>query len=161
MSGLLDIFDKVTVLEPLAKKLERLEVLDFVVDIKSKSVRIVLGADTLVEKPELVGFVEQIKSVYSLDDVDVKIKYRSLGFSEEYYRNLLVSLFRKSSICKAFLTASYGELEKDVLEIKNVKCGRDILEKNRCAEILAEIISFELGKNIRVVIDAEDIDMES
>ena len=82
MSGMLDIFDKVTVLEPLAKKLEKLEVLDFVVDIKSKSVKIVLGADTLVEKPELFGFIEQVKSVYSLDDVDVKIKYNVVGFSE-------------------------------------------------------------------------------
>ena len=160
MSGLLDVFDKVTVLEPLAKKLEKLEVLDFVVDIRSKSVRVVLGADKLVEKPELFGFFEQVKSVYSLDDVEVKIKYTGVGFSEVYYRNLLVSLFRKSSICKVFLTGSYAELSGGVLEIKNVKCGKDILEKNRCAEILAEIVSFELGENIRVVIDAEEIDME-
>lgn len=161
MSGILDVFDKVTVLESFAQRLEKTEVLDFVVDIKNKYVKTVILSKELISKADLFDYIEQVKQVYDLDSVDIKIKYSSVTFSEEYYRNLLVSLFRRSSICKAFLVGSYAELHGGVLEIKNVKCGKELLEKNRCAEILSEIISFELGEDIKVFIDAEELDMEA
>ncbi len=161
MSGILDVFDKVTVLDNFARVLEKTEILDFVVDIKNKSVKTVLSAKEIIQKADLFDFCEQVKGIYDLDDLSVKVKYKNVRFSDEYYRNLLVSLFRRSSICKAFLTGSYGEFSNGVLEIKNVKCGREILEKNRCQEILSEIVSFELDEPIQVVIDVEDLDEEA
>ncbi len=161
MAGILDVFDKVTVLNDFAEVLENTEVIDFFVDIKNKGIRVEIGSEQLISKTELFAFSEQVKSVYGLSDLEIKVKYKSLEFSEKYYRNLLVSLFKKCSICKAFLVASSGELQGDVLKIKNVKCGKDILEKNKCSSILKEIISYELDRPISVEIEADCVDMDA
>ncbi len=159
MSGILDIFDKVTVTEPFASLLESAEVLDFFVDIKGMCVRVELMCDTLVSKPDLYEFSDRAAKTYGLKELEIKIKYINLEFSEEYYRHLLVSLFRKNSICKAFLVGSYARLTDNTLKISNVKCGREILEKNKCAGVLKELISYELDRNIEVEIEAADLDL--
>ncbi len=159
MSGILDIFDKVTVVEPFASLLEKTEVLDFFVDIKGMSVRVELTADALIPKPDLYEFADRAEKTYGLKNLDIKIKYRGIEFSEEYYRHLLVSLFRKNSICKAFLVGSYAALTDNVLKISNVKCGREILEKNKCAGVLKELVSYELDRSIEVEIEAADLDL--
>ena len=158
MAGILDVFDKVTVLESLASVLEKTEVLDFFVDVKGMGVRVELLSETLIPKFELFDFADRTEKIYGLKNLDIKIKYKNIEFSDEYYRNLLVSLFKKCGICKAFLVGSYAELTDDVLKISNVKSGKEILEKNNCAAILKEIISFELDRDIKVLINAEDLD---
>ncbi|MBR5615009.1 MAG: PolC-type DNA polymerase III [Clostridia bacterium] len=166
MAGILDVFDKVTVLEPFAQTLEGAEVLDFFVDVKNKYIRVDLKSKTLISSAELFEFSDNVKNIYGLDDIDIRVKYvwegsGSFEFSDQYYRNLLYTLFRKNGICKAFLMASYSQLTDNVLKIKNVKSGREILEKNNCAASLEKIISFELDRPIEVCIDIEEIDIEA
>ncbi|MBE7023112.1 MAG: PolC-type DNA polymerase III [Ruminococcaceae bacterium] len=161
MAGILDVFDKVTVMQKLAATLEKAEVIDFLVDVKNKSIKVELGSDEIIPRPELFAFSDQVKEVYNLEDLEIKIKYKNIEFSEKYYRNLLVGLFKKCSICKAFLVGSRGELENDVLTVKNVKCGKEILEKNKCAQLLAELISYELDRKITVRLDADSLDMDA
>ena len=160
MADILDVFDKVVVLNDLACKLESCEILDFVVDIKKKSVRVELLSPELVSNNDLFDFEEQVRNIYDLLDLEIKIKYKDIAFSEEYYKNMLIRLFRKNSICKAFLIGSRGVLNGNVLKIDNVKCGKDILEKNNCAKSIKEIVDYELGMNTLVEIDAEKMDME-
>lgn len=95
MAGILDVFDKVTVLNDFAEILEKTDVIDFFVDIKNKGIRVEIGSEQLIPKTELFAFAEQVKSVYGLIDLEIKVKYRGVEFSEKYYRNLLVSLFKK------------------------------------------------------------------
>ena len=161
MAGILDVFDKVTVLEPFASVLDGAEVLDFVVDLKGKTVKIELLSSGIIPKPELYEFCGRCEKTYGLDLVEVKVKYKDLMPSDEYFRNLLISLFQKSSICKAFLAASIPQWEGDTLKVTNIKCGREILEKNRCREQLEEIASFELDRPIKVELCAEELDMEA
>ncbi len=156
----MDVFDKVTVLDNLASALERAEVLDFFVDVKEMGVRVELLSDKIISKPELYDFADRTQKIYGLKNLDIKIKYKDIEFSDEYYRNLLVSLFRKNSICKAFLMGSYAELTDNVLKVSNVKCGKEILQKNNCEGILRELISFELDRPIEVEISAEALDLE-
>ena len=160
MADILDVFDKVVVLNDLACKLESCEVLDFVVDIKKKSVRVELLSPELISNNDLFDFEEQAKNIYDLLDIEIKIKYKNLVFSDEYYRNMLIRLFRGNSICKAFLIGSRGVLDGNVLKIGNVKCGKEILEKNNCAKSIKEIVDYELGMNLIVEIDAEKMDMD-
>ncbi len=161
MAGVLDVFDKVTVMNDFAELLKRAEVLDFLVDLEERSVRVELLSEKLIPNQELFEFSEQTRGVYGLDNLEIRVKYKNIEFSEEYYRNLLISVFKKCSICKAFLVGSLGELKEDVLEVRNVKCGKELLEKNKCSEIMSEIISFELDRKIQVRIDAESLDKET
>lgn len=161
MAGILDVFDKVTVMDPFASALEKAEVLDFFVDVKGMGVRVELESEVLISKPDLYEFCDRVQKTYGLKALDVKIKYKGIEFSDEYYRNLLVSLFRKNSICKAFLVGSYAELTGNTLKISNVKCGKEILEKNNCRGTLKDIISYELGRPIEVEIDAQTLDIDT
>ena len=154
MAGILDVFDKVTVIQKLAAVLEKAEVIDFLVDVKNKSIKVELGLDEIIPRPELFAFSDQVKDVYNLQELEIKVKYNNIEFSEKYYRNLLVGLFKKCSICKAFLVGSSGELENDVLTVKNVKCGKEILEKNKCAQLLEELASYELGRKRRYLVSS-------
>ncbi len=166
MAGILDVFDKVTVLDPFARQLEAAEVMDFFVDVKNKSVRVDLKAEALVDSAELFEFSENVKRIYDLEKVDIRIKYVWEGhtdfeFSDKYYRNLLYTLFTQKGICKAFLMASYAELDGDVLKIQNVKSGKAILKNNGCAKAIEDIISFELDRPIKVEIGVEEFDLET
>ena len=161
MAGILDVFDKVTVTEPFASQLEAAEVCDFLVDVKNKSVKAELKSKELLPSAELYEFCDNAKKLYELSDLDIKVQYPDLEFSDKYYRNLLYSLFRKSGICKAFLMSSYAELTDGVLRVKNVKSGKTFLKENNCAETLKKLISYELQKPIEVVIDVEEFDEEA
>ncbi len=159
MAGILDVFDKVTVLESFAETLEKAEVLDFFVDVKEKSIRVELLSEELISKPELYDFLDRTKDIYGLKELEIKIKYKNPEFSDEYYRNLLFSLFRKNSICKAFLVGSFATLEGDVLKIQGVKCGKEILEQNNCEGLIRDIISYEFDRPIKVQLEAEELDL--
>ena len=161
MAGILDVFDKVTVMNDFACILERCEILDFKLDIKNQSAIIHLTANELVPKPELYDFIEQTIKIYELKELDIKIKYKNMEFSDAYYQNMLVTLFKKSSISRAFLMGSTAVLEGDVLRISNVKCGKELLEANKCADIIKEIVDFELGLGVTVEIEAQQLDMET
>ena len=99
MAGVLDIFDKVTVLEPLASLLEETEVLDFVVDLKEKKVKIDIISPDLIPSPELYDFCGRCEKTYGLDVVEIRVKYKPFEPDDAYFRNLLYTLFRKCSIC--------------------------------------------------------------
>ncbi|MBQ9737653.1 MAG: PolC-type DNA polymerase III, partial [Clostridia bacterium] len=160
MAGILDVFDKVTVTEPFASVLEKAEVLDFCVDVKGMRASVELLSEELLSKADLFDFVGHCEKTYGLANLDIKIKYRGIQFSDEYYRNLLLSLFRKSSICKAFLVGSYAELTDNTLVISNIKCGKEILEESNCRKILKDIISFELDRPIEVILKSDELNLE-
>lgn len=160
MAGILDVFDRVTVLGGLAEQLESCKVLNMNVSLENREVEAELESCELINQAELYDFKIQVQQVYELKSFNIKIKYNGVSFSDEYYRNVLWQLFHKNGICKAFLTGSYASLEDGVLKIGNVKCGREILEKNSCERDIKEIIDFELGANIKIEIDASELDME-
>lgn len=157
----MDVFDKVTVMEDFARVLDECKILNFNVDMNDKKVTAEISSPQLILNTNLCDFIEQVKLVYDLNELEIKVKYPNIEFSDRYYRNMLMELFQKSSICKAFLIGSYGELADGVLTIKNVKCGKKILKKNNCAGIIKKIVDFELDQNIKVEIDAETVDLDS
>ena len=161
MAGILDVFDRVTVMDDFAKKLEGCEILDFVVDVGKKRIDAVIESKVLIDFSELSDFIVQAVSVYGLEDIEIKVKYKNYSFCEEYYRNVLAQLFHKSGICKAFLMGSYAELCDNVLKISNVKCGKSILNENGCSKKLKDIVDFELGLNVSVVMEGDDIDVDA
>ena len=160
MAGILDVFDKVMVLEPFASSLEKAEINDFSIDMKERSARVELLSEELLSKIDLFDFSDRAEKFYGLKNLDIKVKYKNLQFSDEYYRNLLLSLFRKNSICKAFLMGSYAKLTNNVLTVQGIKCGKDILEKNNCEGDLREIISYELDTPITVKLESAALDAD-
>ena len=161
MAGILDVFDKVTVLETFASVLDKTEVLDFNVNMDTKSVTVDLKSSALISKADLFAFSDNVCATYSLNHVDINLKYDGILFSEKYYQELLYTLFRKSGACKPFLVGSFAELSDDTLIIKGIRSGKELLNQNNCADLIRQIISSELGINISVIFDAEEFDMNA
>lgn len=159
MAGILDVFDKVTVLEDFALILDKTEVLDFNVNLDSKTVTVDLKSPVLINKADLYAFCDNVCSTYSLKSMDINLKYTGVEFSEQYYQELLYTLFRKSGSCKAFLVGSVAELKENKLIIKGIRCGKEILNQKNCTDLIRQIISSELDLNVSVELDAEEFDM--
>ena len=161
MAGILDIFDKVTVLEDFAKVLEKTEILDFNVNIDEKAVSVDLKATHLIDKTDLFSYIENAKTIYNLKKLDINIKYESIPFTQEYYQGVLLSLFKKCSTCKPFLSKSYIEANGKDIVIKGVSCGKGILEEKNCLPIIKSIVSSELGDGYTISFDDEKFDIDA
>lgn len=158
MAGILDIFDKVTVLEDFAQILERTEILDFNVNIDEKAVSVDLKATELIDKTDLFSYIENTKTIYNLEKLDINLKYENIPFTEEYYQGVLFSLFKKCGTCKPFLSGSYIEIDGNNVTIKGVSCGKGILEEKNCLPIIRGIVSSELGDSYSINFDDEEFD---
>ena len=161
MTGILDVFDKISVFEDFASELEKTEILDFNVDMNKNSVTVSLGADFLIDKKKLSEYINQVKYTYSLSELEINIKYKNIEFSDEYYKGLLETLFSKSAACRAFLGKSTAVFSDNVLKISGVRCGRAILEDKHCLEMIKKIIGSELGMNVSVELCTEEFDEKS
>ena len=68
----MDVFDRVTVMDDFAKKLEGCEILDFVVDVGKKRIDAVIESEVLIDFSELSDFIVQAASVYGLENIEIK-----------------------------------------------------------------------------------------
>jgi len=161
LTGILDVFDKVTVLESFAKQLEKTEIINFDVNIDAKSVVVNLKSGELLSKADLHTFIDCVKNTYALDNLEINLKYDGVSFSDEYYQELLYSIFRQSSACKPFLNGSFGELKDNTLYIKNVRCGKELLKEKKCLPIMKSIINSELNLNVEIEFDSEEFDIDT
>ena len=131
MAGILDVFDKVSVPESFAKVLDKTEILDFNVNLDKKEISVDLKADFLIGKPALYTFADTVKENYGLNGIDINIKYENVGFTDDYYRSVLYTLFRKSGSCKPFFAGSTAEIKDNTLILKGVRRGSAILDLNK------------------------------
>lgn len=161
MAGILDVFDKVSVPESFAKVLDKTEILDFNVNLDKKEISVDLKADFLIGKPALYTFADTVKENYGLNGIDINIKYENVGFTDDYYRSVLYTLFRKSGSCKPFFAGSMAEIKDNTLIIKGVRCGSEILDLNKCADIIRQIILSELGLSLKIELISEELDLDT
>ena len=161
LAGILDVFDKVTVLEDFAKVLDKTEILDFNVDMDKKCVTVLLKSKELINKSELFAFSDNVCATYDLNNVEINLKYDGIRFSKKYYQELLFTLFRKFGGLRAFLNNSFAELKDNALIIRGINCGKEILIQNKCQDIIKAIILSELGLNVNVDFDTEEFDMDT
>ena len=76
----MDVFDRVTVMDDFAKKLKGCEILDFVVDVGKKRIDAVIESKVLIDFSELSDFIVQAASVYGLENIEIKVKYKNYSF---------------------------------------------------------------------------------
>ena len=75
MATLLDLFDKVPVIESFAKVLENAEITDANLNVKSNKVSVRLKSKTLIDVDELFSFIDLAKNKYSLGECTVDVVY--------------------------------------------------------------------------------------
>ncbi len=161
MANLLDLFDKVTVLESFAKVLEAAEIVKADLDVKNNRVSVVLKSVSLIEEEQLFGFIEQAKNQYSLENLEVEINYDGVEFDEDYGENLVKTLCRKIPSCKMFLQSATAHIEDDKIIIKTSHGGASILRNSDIERIASKIVNGELGGNYSCEINCDEFDKEA
>ena len=161
MANLLDLFDKVTVLENFAKVLEAAEIVKADLDVKNNRVSVVLKSVSLIEEEQLFGFIEQAKNQYSLENLEVEISYDGVEFDEAYGENLIKALCRKIPSCKMFLQSATAYTEDDKIIIKTSHGGASILRNSDIERIASKIVNGELGGNYSYEINCDEFDKEA
>lgn len=161
MANLLDLFDKVTLMETFAKTLEKTEITDANLDIQNNSVSVTLKSPAILDADELSGFIERAKSKYSLTNFSVSVIYPDRNFDEEYGANLIKQLQRALPHCRMFLEGCTAGESGGVIYIKGVRGGTEILRQSGCESLAARIACGELGQSYTAEIIYDTFDKEA
>ncbi len=161
MATLLDLFDRVTVMEDFARVLEGAEITDANLDMENNEVSLKLKSAVLLDADSFFGFIDRAKSYYSLKELNADIVYENIEFDEGYGENLIKQISHYLPNCRMFLSQARAELCENVIHIKGVHGGREILKESNAESLAARIASGELSGEFLAVVEYEDFDKEA
>ncbi len=161
MATLLDLFDSITVMEDFAKVLDKAEIAEANLDMDNNEVSVKLKSSALIDADSLSGFIERAKNYYSLSRLDVKIEYENMEFNEAYGENLIKQLRNHLPSCRMFLINANARLSENVIHIKGVHGGSEILKESNCENIAARIANGELSENFTALLECDEFDKET
>ncbi len=161
MATLLDLFDKVTIMEDFAKVLEQAQITDANLDMENNCVSVKLTSQNLIEADSLYGFIDRAKNCYALSRLEVEIAYENMDFTKEYGENLIKQIKLSMPSCRMFLTGAEAELLGNIIHIKGVHGGTQILRESGIEKAIERIVSRELAENFTAQLDIGEFDKEA
>ena len=161
MATLLDLFDKVSTTEAFAKKLEKSQITDAHLDVSVNAVTVSIKSGELIDADELFNFISCAKNKYSLSELTVNTVYENMEFTEEYGANLIKELRIALPNCRMFLDGAAAEPDGDIILIRNIRGGAEILKRSNCAQLAARIAGGELGKAFTAKLVCDKFDREA
>ena len=159
-TGILDLFDKVTVTEKLARALEKTELECCSLYMEENRAEIQLVSPRFIDRLELLQYRDSIKHVYNLSEADITIKYPSLAPSTDYFKDLVAAFLYDNTACRICLNSAETELNDGCLRINKIRGGEKLLENRHFTEFLRDTAMSELGLDITVTLDFEKLDTE-
>ncbi len=161
MATLLDLFDRVTIMEDLAQILEKAEITDTNLDMENNCVSVKISSAALIDAEGLYGFIERCKNYYSLKELNVDIVYPHMEFNAEYGENLINQLKINLPSCRMFLSSARAELEGNTIYIKGIRGGTQILKESNIEKTAERIARGELSGDFEACLSCEEFDKEA
>ncbi len=158
--SVLDIFDKVTVMENYAVRLSSCKILSCNIDTSSNQITLYLEGDKLLPVADTKQFIDMTKKSYGLNEFEIFVKYPECVFSEDYFSYLLDSFLSMHDSGRAFLSEAAGALSENVLIVSNITGTESMLKNIGFEKFMREHIAFGLGINVAVRLNFEDRDLE-
>lgn len=158
--SVLDIFDRVTVMENYAVRLSSCKILSCNIDTSSNQISLYLESDKLLPVDDTKQFIDMTKKSYGLSGFEIFVKYPGCVFSEEYFSYLLDSFLSLHDSGRAFLSDAVGALSENVLTVSNITGTESMLKNIGFERFMREHIAFGLGQNVTVKLNFEDRDLE-
>lgn len=159
-NGILDLFDRVTVLEGLAVKLETTEIKECRLDMAANRVEIVLACSCPLPREELLGYAESIAQVYNLSDIDISLYSPNFEPDTDYLNGLIEAFIKSCGSCRAYLSGAHGEFSDNIVSISGIVGGEDALSRNGFCEYIRNTIHKELDREVEVNLSFEEVDVE-
>ncbi len=160
MNNILDLFDKVTILETLAEKLEKTKIENSRLFLEENRIELTLTSPFFLDRQELLEYRDAVVSVYHLKRLDLSLQYPGLTPDEDYLKGLLSGFLYDNTGCKGFLGKATISLENTTLFVKGIGGGEDLLKNRRFSEYLAETLAQECGITASVDLQFEKMDYE-
>ncbi|MBQ7109323.1 MAG: PolC-type DNA polymerase III [Clostridia bacterium] len=149
-NGLLELFDKVTVVEPLASTLEQCELKSCRLDMVANRVEVTLASKFALPRGEILDFASMAADIYGLSDFDISFYTPDITPDSEYVMELIDAFLRNCGVCRPFLSKIAVEIDGNKINISNIVGGSNFLVKNSFTEYLRSTIKSELDRDFEV-----------
>ncbi len=155
-ANILDVFDRMTVVEDFALDLEQAEILDFQVNMDNKSIDLVLRAPALISKEDLFAFAESVRRTYGLRKFEIGMRYDESLFSPAYCADVLRTVVYRNNALRPFLSEAYLVLEDGVLRLNGVKGSPGIVEREQMEQAVSSVVRDEMGLDFKAELTFEN-----
>ena len=149
--GILDLFDRVTVMEDFARALEKTTIEDCRVFIDENRLEIRLLSPVLLDRVELLQYRDAIRGIYHIKTVDLTLKYTGITADLSYFEGLLAAFLYQNVVCRSCLSAAQLQLDGDILTVSNIRGGKELLRNRKFLEYLQDTAQREFGTSINPV----------
>lgn len=158
--GILDLFDKVTVKEPLATMLENCTIEKCRLDMSANRAEVVLGSGGPLPRGEVLGFAQDVASVYRLDDIDIGFYLPGYIPDADFVKGIIDAFLVNCGSCRPFLMQAEVEIADKEINISRIVGGKALLARNGFAEYIRSVLRNETCTDYEVNIIYEEIDAE-
>ena len=157
---ILDLFDKVTVLESLAQRLEQTQIENSRLYLEENRIELTLSSPVFLDRVELLEYQNAVKSVYSLSGLAILVRYPNLTPDGDYLSGLLAGFLYENTACRICLGSAKAELAGDILTVSGIRGGEEFLKQRRFFEYLTDTLRTELDLTVTVNPLYETMDFE-
>lgn len=161
--SVLDIFDRVTVMESYAARLSDFKISSCNIDTSKNSIALYLVGrqdEELLPVPDTKSFIDMTKRSYGLRSFEIFIKYPGRVFSDEYFSYLVESFNGLHDSGRAFLASAAAELRENILNINNIMGNAAMLKNIGFDRFIREHVAFGLDRNVEVRLNIAETDHE-
>lgn len=158
--GILDIFDKVSVMENYAEKLDEYKIISCNVDAGAQAIDLYIEGDDFLPVGDTRNFVTMTKQKYGLKRFDIFVKYPKKSLTEDYL-NYLVSVFEAfHDSAKAFLSCAKCFIKENILKVTDITGSTKILENMGFPGFMQKRLDFGFNMKVGVELEAKKTDKE-
>ena len=160
-TGILDLFDKVTVTEAFAQTLEKTVLNRCDLYLQENRAEIELSASVFLDRRELFAYGQAAEKVYHLKKLDFCLRYPGLAPTKAYFEDLLAAFLQENSACRSCLDGAEIGFADGKLTISRIRGGEDLLRQRQFTEKIITTTREETGTEITVSLSFDTIDMEA
>ena len=158
--GILNLFDKVTVLEDFAKALEKGTLINCNLYMEENKVEIELSLPEFLDRGELLQYRQSVCKVYGLNELIINLKYDGLTPDTTYFKELIDAFLYENSSCRICLCSPEISYENNTLTVSKIRGGEELLKNKHFTEYIQETVRNELGINITLNLEYENLDID-
>lgn len=157
---ILDIFDKVSVMENYAVTLEQYKILACNIDTDKKTIDLYLEGDEFLPITETKNFIAMTKEKYNLNSFEIFVKYRAFSVSDKYI-NYLVEVFKTlHDSARVYLSGIKCSFCDNIVKIEDIEGNSGGLERIGFAEFIKKHVEFGFDINVKVDLVMKETDKE-
>lgn len=160
MNNILELFDRVTISESLAVKLENTEMHTCQLNMDNNSVKITLKADAPFNRGELLAYADAIKQVYNLNDINIDFYLPDFNPDIQYIDGIITAFLHRFDVCRPFLANRVCEIHQNTIIISKIIGGESLLSRYSFKEYISALIYRELCREFDIKLVFDEIDME-